>query len=519
MRSFGQKKYSRLAAAVLAALLLLTLSACKEEKGDWEDTLPSAVTTTQKGTAEVITEDTKPPISIEMPEKTSAAEKKTELATTLTPDEPEETSLRGSVSGVPDVPVSEFTSTSPITAPPLTDAPVSAATVSPAQSAPPDGTAEGSGAVTTDGIVEETSHVVTAADPDAPYVFNDPISRPYSYGSLSGAKRDLYDLVIKSIKEHDARITVPDNINVTSDDYCEVYQMIYNNEHSVFGIDTQMKYTSQARDKKLVAFELCYIYTEDEMKAMQEQIDEAADRIIAGITEDMSEYDIVKYFYDTIISSCDYDETPENCRDIYGCLVVKRAVCGGYAKAFSYLCDRVGIPSLTITGDSDEIPHMWNMVKLGNDWYHIDPTAGYVGNPDNKYIRYDYFCVNDEVINKTRTVYEQNFTYPKAAAVKYNYYVYNGLVAADFNDAERLIENCIIEASKTKRRDVQIACADDETFENVIYKLFDQSQAYALTIYENAYDKCKNKYNRAAITYNSDKATRVIKLFIDYTEE
>lgn len=517
MRSFGQRKYYRITAAVLTALMLLTLSACKDEKADWEDTLPSAVTTTEKGTAEVITEDTKPPISIEMPEKSVTTEKKTELATTLTPEEPDETTLGGSVSGVPSVPVSEFTSTSPVTAPPLTEAPETTVTASSPQTSRNE--ESGTSTVTTGSVVEETSRVVTAADPEAPYVFNDPISRPYSYDSLSGDKRRLYDLVIASIKEHDVRVNVPDDINVTSDDYCDIYQMIYNNEHSIFGIDTQMKYTSQAKDKKLVAFELCYLYDADEMKTMQSQVDEAADKIIAGITEDMSEYDIVKYFYDTIISNCDYDETPENCRDIYGCLVVKRAVCGGYAKAFSYLCDKVGIPSLTITGDSDEIPHMWNMVKLGSEWYHIDPTSGYVGNPNNKYIRYDYFCVSDEVINKTRKVYEQNFTYPKATATKYNYFVYNGLVAVDFNDAERIIEEQIIAASKTKRRDVQIACADDETFENVRYKLFDQTQAYALVIYENAYEKCENKYNRMSITYNSDKATRVIKLFIDYIDE
>lgn len=512
MRSFGQKNIYRLTAAVISALMLFTLTACRDEKADWEDTLPSAVTTTVNSTAEVITEDTKPPISIEMPEKTTTTEKKTELATTLTPEEPEETTLRGSVSGVPDVPVSEYTSTTPITAPPLTDS------TSSAQLQQTTSSAQDTSAGTTVGTVEETG-VVTVADPDAPYVFNDPISRPYSYSSLSGDKKALYDLVIKSVKEHDVRVSVPDEINVTSDDYCDIYEMIYNNEHSIFGIDTQMKYTSQAKDKRLVAFELCYAYSADEIKSMQQQIDEEADRIIAGITEDMSEYDIVKYFYDTVISICEYDETTENCRDIYGCFVVHRAVCGAYAKAFSYLCDKVGIPSLTITGDSDEIPHMWNMVKLGNEWYHIDPTAGYVGNPDNKYIRYDYFCVTDEVINKTRKVYEQNFTYPKATATKYNYFVHNGLVAESFEDAERLIENCIIEASKTKRRDIQIACSDDEVFEAVRYKLFDQSQAYALVIYENAYDKCKNKYNRTSITYNSDQATRVIKLFVDYIDE
>ena len=114
-----KKKKHRLIAAFLTALMICTvLSGCRSEtEADWEDTLPSAVTKATTDTVQVITEDTNPPISIEMPETTTtvSTEKNTELATSIStePDEYEETSMRGSVAGVSEVPVSEFTSTSP----------------------------------------------------------------------------------------------------------------------------------------------------------------------------------------------------------------------------------------------------------------------------------------------------------------------------------------------------------------------------------------------------------------------
>ena len=157
-------------------------------------------------------------------------------------------------------------------------------------------------------------------------------------------------------------------------------------------------------------------------------------------------------------------------------------------------------------------------MRIGGEWYHIDVTSGVVTNSENNYIRYDYFCVTDEMCKRTHTVYEQPYSYPEAAADKYNYYVYNNLVANTVDEAVELVKMGVISAAESGSTVIQIACATDEVFEDTVFALFDKSQAKALTIYENAYGKAAKKYNRESIVYNQEKETRVIKLFLDYLD-
>ncbi|MBQ8781820.1 MAG: hypothetical protein IJZ72_09125 [Oscillospiraceae bacterium] len=545
-----ESRYRIIKSILAAAVSVLMLTACNGAGDDvyWEDTLPSAAVRTEAEIV-IITEDTPPPISIEMPETTtvSAETRDTELATTTTtvtvptttvtttavPDSSSDTSI-STVSGVPTVVLPEFTSptTTGVSATKVT---TGTSETKPSASVDTAHVSELTGETLTEAESHEFSvrHTTMTYDPEAtslsletgsngegdvPYVFNDPIQAPYCAGTLEGDKKKAYDLMVKAMKKQSSRVSFPDGVDITAEDYCELYQMIYNSEHTIYYIDTQMKYTTNVKTNRIVSAELCYIYTADEVNSMQKKIDAAADKIKNGITENMTEYDIVKHFFDNLVMGCVYDLEAENCRDLYGCLVNGRAVCGGYAKSFSYLCDSVGIQSLTITGDFDGTPHMWNMVQIGGDWYHIDVTAGVVSNTDEPYIRYDYFCVTDEISGRTHVVYDQPYTYPEAKADKYNYYVYNNLVAHTVDEAVELVNMGILSAAESGSHVIQIACATDEVFEDTVYALFDKTQAKALILYENAFSKAAKKYNRESIVYNQEKDTRVIKLFLDYLD-
>lgn len=540
-----------ISAFLSAALIAASLTACntnQHEKVYWEDTLPTAASTKASASVSIVTEDTKPPISIEVPEATTTVPttRDTELATTtatvtpastasvtaVTPASSENSVTVSTVSGVPTVMMSDFSTTASSAYPELPDPETTTAASSENSTRITelsDGTITeiehneltGTGSsVSTDSSItaSQTSTVSSTGyiEGEIPYVFNDPISKPYAYASLEGDKKLAYDIIVAALKNHEKTVTFPSDIKITSADYCDIYQQIYNTEHTIFYIDTQMKYTTNVKTQTIVSADLCYIYTGDEVASMQKKIDERASAITSKITDDMSEYKIVKMFFDELASSCVYDVDASNCRDIYGCFVTQRAVCGGYAKAFSYLCDKVGIQSLTITGDFDTVPHMWNMVNIGGEWYHVDVTAGVVTNSVTTYIRYDYLCVTDEVSAKTHKVYEQNYSYPAAVSDKYNYYVYNNLVADSVEKAFDLVRNGIVSAASKGERVIQFSCSDDEVFDKVVFELFDKSRAAALTIYEEAYPNAAMKYNRESIIYNQEKSTRVIKLFLEY---
>ena len=66
-------------------------------------------------------------------------------------------------------------------------------------------------------------------------------------------------------------------------------------------------------------------------------------------------------------------------RTSYGSLVKGEAVCEGYSRAMKDILDELGIPCVLVNGiyrhSSDAVElHMWNNVKIGDEWYGVDAT-------------------------------------------------------------------------------------------------------------------------------------------------
>ncbi len=342
--------------------------------------------------------------------------------------------------------------------------------------------------------------------------------RPYSYKALTEKQLYIYNILIDGLQQHKDSVSFEPSMNITADDYCGVYQIIYDDEPAMFYIDTKMQYTVNSKTKVISGAYLFYKYSENETEKMQKAIDTEADKILAKITSTMTEYDKVKLFHDSLASSVVYDDTANNCRDIYGVFVDKKAICGGYSKAFSYLCTKAGIESLTVTGDADGQPHMWNKVKIDGKWYNIDVTYAVSSEVMGNFVRYDYFCVTDKMLEASRTIYEQPYEYPKATADDCDYYVKNDLVADSWEEVRAILLDSIIEAAKTKASPVQVKCATKELYNEAIKNLFSQSEKQALKIYDEAYDAAENKYDCDMVTYNQDSTSLVIKLFLEYDE-
>lgn len=122
--------------------------------------------------------------------------------------------------------------------------------------------------------------------------------------------------------------------------------------------------------------------------------------------------DKIKLVHDYLIDTIDYDiNAGSTVYDIYGALVNKRVVCEGYAKAFKYILDDLGIPCIIVCGTGTNSTgitesHAWNYVQLDGTWYAVDVTwddpiitNGYRGNIPND-IRYGNFLKGSETFFK-----------------------------------------------------------------------------------------------------------------------
>lgn len=174
-------------------------------------------------------------------------------------------------------------------------------------------------------------------------------------------------------------------------------------------------------------------YFIDEFKSKQE-VDLAiqeVEKIKSEISKNATgnNYEKIKYVHDWIIDNVKYDTSNgKNTSNIYGCLVIKSAICEGYARSFKYLLDELEIPCVLVSGtavdeDGNSERHAWNYVYIKNNWYAVDTTWDdpiIIGNGKiDDSVKYKYFLKGSSAIGKdhfeinqiTKDGYE--FKYPE----------------------------------------------------------------------------------------------------------
>ncbi len=109
----------------------------------------------------------------------------------------------------------------------------------------------------------------------------------------------------------------------------------------------------------------------------------------------INRHEKVKSIHDYLADNITYDSTlaESNIFDVYGALVNGLCVCEGYAEAFKLICDREGIPCLTVIGTGGGGAHKWNMVQMEDgEWYTLDST--WDDQSSNTY--YSYFLIGSD---------------------------------------------------------------------------------------------------------------------------
>ena len=128
--------------------------------------------------------------------------------------------------------------------------------------------------------------------------------------------------------------------------------------------------------------------------SMADQVYKNAKNVLSLICTDLdTDYIKAKKIYEWICINVTYDNatlnkmtssTPfEKYRAFFaeGALIDRYAVCDGMAKAYVIMCGIEGIPCIQIDGfpTGSRKGHAWNQVKLGSNWYDVDPTNNRFG--------------------------------------------------------------------------------------------------------------------------------------------
>lgn len=318
-------------------------------------------------------------------------------------------------------------------------------------------------------IQPEEPIIPTIASQD--YHFN------YYYSFLNNEEKNIYNIMYEYIANFEWEIPFP---NVDYESFLRA-QIAFNYDHPEYYWINEFE-CSTTFDKVTKVKFTNYFSQEDLEECVQ-----AAQDIIYGVNAYGSTYDQLKYIYEYIIETTEYDLEAEYNQDIRSVLLYQASVCAGYSRTFQYLCNLLEIPCIYVTGTGKNgESHSWNEVQIDDCWYWVDTTWGdpvYENESGmGNILNYNYFCVSDQHFLDTHVVntgFDLNnysckdiYTYPSCYDDSYNYYVLEGCyfeyydrdeVEAYFAD---LLSNKLI-------RNIEMKFCDAESFYEAYTDLFD----------------------------------------------
>lgn len=208
----------------------------------------------------------------------------------------------------------------------------------------------------------------------------------------------------------------------------KIFQSVMNDHPELFFVEGY-SYTTYTRDGQTVAIEFMGTYSQkpDTAQKRRDRIEQAVADYLAQAPDTQDDYEKIKYVYERLIRDTDYDVGSEENQNIYSVFVGKASVCQGYAKAFQYLMNRLGVECTLVQGKviGTGEGHAWNLVRSNGEYYYVDTTWGdisYKSEETLPRISYDYLCITTEQMERTHTLNE-DMQMPCCTAVADNYFV------------------------------------------------------------------------------------------------
>lgn len=255
-------------------------------------------------------------------------------------------------------------------------------------------------------------HVQADSDIGVSELSEDERYNPEYYKPISGrakaraASMDSFEnKIVTALQNLETEIDISE-YGLSEEELEIAYRQILNDHVELFYVKTSYRYGAGT----VVPFILPNYSTTDEqeIREIQSKMDAVANEAIAFVSDDLEDYEKALVIHDWLAKYCEYDyenylndTIPPKSHTAYGALIDKFAVCDGYAKAYAYIMQtKLGITCGVVSSDS--MSHAWNMIRIGNHYYHVDvtwddPTWDCIGRADHT-----YFLLSDQTI-KSKT--------------------------------------------------------------------------------------------------------------------
>lgn len=163
-----------------------------------------------------------------------------------------------------------------------------------------------------------------------------------------------------------------------------------------------------------------YFMTPEEIIVDMNKIDKSVEDYLNGIKTEWNDLEKIIYTNNYLCKKCTYaDVIKDKSHTLAGALADERPVCDGYSIAFKYLLKQIGIEASLVT--SNAMNHAWNLVKLNENYYHIDVTWNDDDGGCGK-VNYEFFLVSDDAFENNRKASHYSWVADYSATdTKYDY--------------------------------------------------------------------------------------------------
>lgn len=263
---------------------------------------------------------------------------------------------------------------------------------------------------------------LTSCTVSIPPILPDSSSTQASSGAHISSQQDILNLLLQTMynNQNSCSFTVPDKSFINADYWLEQlpgldsvhceYHMLGNSCHVTASIEYWDNYpivsafktgnTSMLNQRQKQMYdrycEILYSHTSASNSALNNEL----------------------AIHDYIIANVEYGHDKDSKTRAYDALFNHTTSCRGYTELFQTFMDMLGIECISVTGVADGDNHIWNMVCIDNEWYHVDVTWDDPINGGGM-IRHNYFNITDADILLDHTISSKH---PHAISTRLAYY-------------------------------------------------------------------------------------------------
>lgn len=228
---------------------------------------------------------------------------------------------------------------------------------------------------------------------------------PY-FAMLDNDEKMAYYFLYDGISQAKEEVLLGSFIKVHKNDIMNVVTAVYNDHPELFWFEAGVTYTYTPRSDIVVGIQPVYNDLANDLDFTRSLFNARAEEILSVARRQSGSGVLYQEMtvHDALCEKCEYVTEAAHNQSAYSCLVEGRSVCSGYARAFQFLMQSLGIPVYYVTGTSiGGEAHGWDMIIINGNAYNVDVTWDDEIGIQTRENVHAFFNVSDSQIAQTHT--------------------------------------------------------------------------------------------------------------------